>query len=456
MKKTYTNEQSELTVLEAVIFDNKRLDVIDWLKAEHFGKEAHRLIWATMVDLYKESLPVDSANLMKKLIKDPEARLLAVKLTGLVPTDSYEDKARMVYDLFLARKLMNLFAETATRMDYDDIHDVIDGLISQTETLKDLPNSEISVDFKEAIAPSIKEVKERAKEPKEKGFSSNFFPTFNDMVGGLMPGNMVSIEGMKKHGKTTFATALALDFAINQNIPTAIFSLEVPKDELIWKGISMILDFEYNKFRNPAKYKHTIDSELTELERNALRMFENANVQIVDEPFLNEYDITLAIKRLIKQKGTQFVMIDYVGLVNTRDKHESRERQIAHLTRYFKGLAKKLKVVICLLSQQNRDGDIAESLGIRRDSDFCFSVTKPILLPPAPANKPYGYKNMNSETIPTPIDEDTYVIKLEDARHSRHASKAFLCKYQGHKFREYIDITGLESYYHHTNEKDII
>jgi len=126
----------------------------------------------------------------------------------------------------------------------------------------------------------------------------------------------------------------------------------------------------------------------------------------------------------------KFVVIDYIGLIPSTGKFDSREREIAHLSRFFKLLAKEMDIIILMISQQNREGGLAESMGLYRDCDFAFSIRKPYY---------EGAETIKIDKVSYPISETDFVIKYERNRHGVQ-SKQFTASYVGNIFRE-TDLT---------------
>lgn len=258
---------------------------------------------------------------------------------------------------------------------------------------------------------------ERLEESTIKGatIKTDSFPSFNQITGGLSPGNLVGIAGAYKMGKTTFGINLILDLA--KKVPSAIFSLEMSKEEIEDKILSHKLGIMSRHLRN-------ID-ELTECERKKIadyyKIANNTpdNLVLLDR-MMTIKEIEREIINLKREHNIQAVMIDYIGLIKTSGYYETRERELTDYSRLLKTIAKEQKIIIILLAQLNRQGtkealsvNLAESLGLARDCDFLFTVSIPFKMRITKI-----MINDTTEYIPT---ENDFLIKLTDTRHTENA-----------------------------------
>ncbi|MCX6170639.1 MAG: hypothetical protein NTX65_14960 [Ignavibacteriales bacterium] len=254
------------------------------------------------------------------------------------------------------------------------------------------------------------------------------FPSFNTGTGGLNEGNLLGIAGAFKNGKTTFGLNLILDF-VEQNIPSAIFSLEMSNNEIEEKILSYKTGINYDKIRNPKR--------LNEEERVSLLRYSSQRKNSDEKLFIFDRAFTLSeiesnVKKLKDKYGLKVILIDYIGLIKSVSKNkniDSREREIAQISSSLKLLAKETDTIIIVLSQLNRSGikdassvNLAESLGLARDSDFLFTISKP-------------------------KEEDTtyFEVKLDSSRHTA-SGKEFLLRLNDNGKMEEIETRFDNSY----------
>lgn len=427
-----SNIEAEKDVLASIISGNSQSsEIFGLLKPEHFHDKLNSIVYKTLTKLNDLGESFDYTNIIEQ------------SETEIEPNYFYElqrevtkplIKAMLIHDKWQARQLIKIAKDIIQNVqDSDsDIQDQTDKAISNLKSITDLSMLQEDITLHGSLEDIISSIQERIGK-QEETLRSDYFPSFNKYTGGLRAGDFISLSGKDKAGKTTLAYSLALDFAINRNIPIGIFSLEMTKETLAWKAISLECEVEYQKLRNPNGYKNDITTQLTksELEQVALkaqRRFSKTKIYTVDQ-VLNERQIKTKIKKWQKDNDVQFVVIDYIGLVPSSIKFDNREREIAYLSRFFKLLAHELKITLLVLSQQNRQGEIAESKGLDRDSDFAFSIKKP--LEEGIQTATIGELNVN-------FSETDFLVTLERSRHSAQG-KQFLATYVGDKqtsFRE--------------------
>jgi replicative DNA helicase len=282
-------------------------------------------------------------------------------------------------------------------------------------------------DFNEGIPDYLAELE---KEIAGNGNSlmSQKFPSINNLTGGLNEGNVLTISGAWKQGKTSFGLELILDYAFSQNVPIGIFSLEMNQKELYDKILSSKLKIPYEHLRNPKKLTGDEKQRLSK----ASQKFNTSNIFLCAKS-LNEIKIKTKTKEWIKKKGVKCILIDYIGLIETSKKFNMREQEVAYLSKFIKNLASELSISVILLAQLNREGEknpkssnLAESISIARDSDFVFTIFKPYEL---------GTKEVRINKNLIPLSEDHFMVRLSNSRHSKQG-REFLLEMREGELRE--------------------
>lgn len=299
--------------------------------------------------------------------------------------------------------------------------DSIKGLDLLSETseklkaeLKKYSRFEKPKNFAEKVKECLEEIEEEIKGSKSL-IKTERFPSFNNFTGGLSECNLICIAGAFKNGKTSFALNLMMDF-IFQGLPSAIFSLEMTEKEVTEKILSMELNIPYELLRNPKKLS---DSQRADLMR-VTKKFSDKKLFILDN-LLSFNEIEATIKKLKEAEGLKVVMIDYIGLIKSDfgkyKSIESREREISLLSNRLKLIAKETQTIIIALSQLNRSGfkeassiNLAESIGLARDSDFLFTIFNPFIC---------GLEQIKIGFNEVSVKENYFVVKLDSSRHSQ-------------------------------------
>ena len=180
-------------------------------------------------------------------------------------------------------------------------------------------------------------------------------------------------------GKTSFALSLAKNIAVDYDTPIAFFSLEMNNVQLVNRLISNVCEIEGKKILNG----QLDDEEWKRLDKN-VRKLQAAPIYIDDTPGMSIFELRTKARRLVREKGVQVIMIDYLQLMNANGaRFGSRQEEVSTISRSLKGLAKELDIPVLALSQLNRtvegregiDGkrpqlsDLRESGAIEQDAD---------------------------------------------------------------------------------------
>jgi len=286
---------------------------------------------------------------------------------------------------------------------------------------------ESEITFAESLEGILERMNNRF--DKSDSIKTNHFYAMDKATTGFNPGNLVGIAGAYKNGKTTFGLNAILNIA-SQNIPTAIFSLEMSLAEIEDKILAYKSNVKYESIRNPKL--------LTPEDKKALSSVKNKSNEklfIFDKVFtMNE--IEAKIKNLVKRHGVKVILIDYLGLIKSVSKYknaESREREMSQISNSLKIIAKETETIIFVLAQLNRSGikdatsgNLAESLGLARDSDIVFTIRR--IGEDVKLMSELKTININGKSYPaTSIDANDFLVKLDSSRHSK-AGCSFLIR----------------------------
>jgi replicative DNA helicase len=214
------------------------------------------------------------------------------------------------------------------------------------------------------------------------------FQQLDEITNGLHPGQMVTVAGRPGSGKSTLALDLARSSAVKHGKPTCIFSLEMGKIEIMMRLFSAEAGVALNNMRSG----HMSDQDWTRLARRSSELAE-APLFIDDSPNLTMMEIRAKARRLKQRQDLQMVVIDYLQLMVSGKRVESRQQEVSEFSRAIKLLAKELEVPVICLSQLNRGpeqrtdkrpmlSDLRESGSIEQDSDVVLLVHRPDLYEP--------------------------------------------------------------------------
>jgi replicative DNA helicase len=210
----------------------------------------------------------------------------------------------------------------------------------------------------------------------------------DEMLHGFQPGQMVIVAGRPGSGKTSLATGAAAHAAIRQHLPTAVFSLEMSKMELMMRLLAAEACIPLNNLRSG----RMSDRDWSKLAGRSGEISE-APLYIDDSPNLTVTEIRAKARRMKQRHGLALVVVDYLQLMTAGRRVESRQQEVSEFSRALKLLAKELEVPVVALSQLNRGpeqrvdkkpmlSDLRESGSLEQDSDVVLLVHREDLYNP--------------------------------------------------------------------------
>lgn len=206
------------------------------------------------------------------------------------------------------------------------------------------------------------------------------FTEFDKLTAGLQPGDLVIVAGRPSMGKTTFAVNMAENAAIGAQVPTAIFSMEMPSEQLAFRMISSLGRVDQTHLRT-GKFPDEDWSRIN----TAVQLMSDAPIYIDDSPGLSPTEIRARARRLKREANLGLIVIDYLQLMQVHGNTENRATEISEISRSLKALAKELRVPVIALSQLNRSveqrqdkrpvmSDLRESGAIEQDADLIIFI----------------------------------------------------------------------------------
>ena len=206
------------------------------------------------------------------------------------------------------------------------------------------------------------------------------YTEFDKMTAGLQPGDLIIIAGRPSMGKTTLAINIAENAAIGARVPTAVFSMEMPAQQLAFRMISSLGRVDQTHLRT-GKFP---DEEWSRI-NTAVQLMSDAPIFIDDSPGLSPTEIRARARRLKREQGLGLIVLDYLQLMQVHGNTENRATEISEISRSLKGLAKELEVPVIALSQLNRGveqrtdkrpvmSDLRESGAIEQDADLIVFI----------------------------------------------------------------------------------
>ena len=298
-----------------------------------------------------------------------------------------EFHARIVAQKYLARELIS-YSSQVQSLAFDESIDVYDLMQEAEGKLFEISRNTLKRDvipIENAVAEAIKKIEDAANRPEGlSGLESGFYK-LDRLTSGWQNSDLIIIAARPAMGKTAFVLSMAKNMAVDYNHPVAVFSLEMSSLQLTNRLISNICSLEGSKIKNGQLSQPEWENLMTRT-----RNLSTAPLYIDDTPSLSIFELRTKARRLVREKGVQVIIIDYLQLMNaTGMKFGSREQEVSTISRNLKQLAKELNIPIIALSQLNRSvetraaddkmgkrpqlSDLRESGAIEQDADIvCF------------------------------------------------------------------------------------
>ncbi len=378
------NLEAEQSVLGAMLIDKEAILKTEFLAPEDFYKDSHRKLFETMRDLFEKGEAVDIITVTEELrqrglLGEVGGVAYLTTLANAVPTAAnVEYYARIVQEKATLRRLIQVATEIARR-GYAAEEEV-------EEILDDAERSILGISSRRATGGyyHLKDVMLSAWERIEevcasKGGITGISTGFRDLdalTSGLQPSDLIVIAARPSMGKTMLCLNLARHAAVNLGIPVFIFSLEMAREQLAQRLLCAEAHVDSQRLRSG----FLSEADWPKL-TDALGRLSKAPIYIDDTPNLSVLEIRAKARRLKAEHGLGMIIIDYLQLMRTRGRAESRQQEISEVSRSLKALARELEVPVVAASQLSRAveqrtdkrpllSDLRESGAIEQDADL--------------------------------------------------------------------------------------
>ena len=378
------NLEAETSVLAGVLLDNEALNrVLEVLKEGDFYRESHRKIFSAILDLYERSEPVDLITLAEALRKREVLEQVGGieylnSLVNSIPTAAnITYYAKIVKEKAILRKLVNRATDIVSQV-YGHSGNVDDFLDQAERSIFEISEDRVRPSFyplKDIIKSSFKTI-ERLYEKRQliTGVPTGF-SKLDELTSGLQPSDLIIVAGRPSMGKTAFALNITAHASIEGGIPSAIFSLEMSKEQLALRMLCSEGKVDAHRLRGG----FLSESDWPKLTRAAGSLSE-APIFIDDTPGVTVLEMRAKTRRLKAEHNLGLVVVDYLQLMRGKADSDTREQEISDISRSLKALAKELNLPVIALSQLNRRveergdkrpqlADLRESGAIEQDAD---------------------------------------------------------------------------------------
>lgn len=419
------SEDAERAVLAAMLLSVDAIVTASELITEDmFYREGHRRIFRSMMGVHNAGGVVDPLTLSNELEQRGDLAGAGGKeyIGGLldeVPTAAnVEHHCKIVREKALRRRLI----ETATSLVREghespsDVAELLDMAESRILELNDSRGSEGFVRIKSLLWSAMERIEQlRTAGGNLTGVPSGF-TDLDKMTLGFQPADLVIVAARPSMGKTAFVLNVAQYAAIEGNIPTAIFSLEMSTESLLLRMLASEGYVDAQRLRSG----QLTTQDASNLAK-AAALLGQAPIWIDDTPGLSVLELRSRARRLKSQSDIKLLVVDYLQLVSGPANSESRQQEVSQISRSLKALAKELNVPVLALSQLSRASeqrggenrkpqlsDLRDSGAIEQDADVVLFIYRPEM-----NERPYdeaGNARMVPGTADVPLDGYAEVI----------------------------------------------
>lgn len=379
--------EAEQSVLGGLMLDNNAWDKIaDVVTEEDFYRRDHRLIFRAIEALFSRSQPSDVVTLSEWLDKQNllgEAGGLAYLGTLAKNTPSAANikaYAEIVRERSVLRQLItvgNDISGSAYQTEGRSTEELLDQAERRVFEIAEqgARGKQGFTAIKDLLVKAVDRIDELFQQDNPITGIPTGWASFDEMTSGLQSGDLIIVAGRPSMGKTSFAMNVAENAAIKANQPTAVFSMEMPGEQLAMRMLSSLGRIDQHKVRT-GKLEDDDWPRLT----SAVGILADAPLFIDDTPALTPNELRARARRLHREHGLGLIVIDYLQLMQVHGNRENRTNEISEISRSLKALAKELSVPVIALSQLNRSleqrpnkrpimSDLRESGAIEQDAD---------------------------------------------------------------------------------------
>mgnify|MGYP003392776659 FL=1 len=397
------NLEAEMATLGSMLLDEEAVSVAsEKLDAGCFYKDTHKRIFQAISDLYNANKAVDLITLTDALKKDNSLDTIGgasylISLANAVPTAAnINHYAGIVREKYILRTLINNSTRiiTVCHESEGNIAEVVDTAEKLIFEVSDRKNQGTYLQLKEIVKDSIETIDKLYQNKAHVTGIPTGYIDFDLKTAGLQPSDLIIVAGRPSMGKSAFALGIAEYAGVVEKIPTAIFSLEMSKEQLVQRMLCSHARVDAHKVRTG----YLATSDWPRLTAAAGKLSE-APIYIDDTPAISVMELRARARRLKSHHDIKLIILDYMQLMRGSSMNmESRQQEISEISRSLKALARELSVPVIAISQLSRAvesrtdhrpqlSDLRESGAIEQDADVVVLILREEYYTPSPENQ---------------------------------------------------------------------
>ncbi|MBU0656629.1 MAG: replicative DNA helicase [Gammaproteobacteria bacterium] len=401
-------EQSVLggLLLSGLANDSNAWDTIaDKVIESDFYRQDHRLIFRALADLAEDSKPLDLITVSEWLKHRGELEnaggfaYLATMAKDTPSAANIKAYAEIVREKSILRQLISVgtgIADSAFTAQGRPSKELLDEAEQKVFKIAEqgTKQGQVFKPLKKLLKATLEHIEELSKLNSAITGVSTGYNDLDAMTSGLQKGDLVIVAGRPSMGKTTFSMNIAEYAAAHKKLPTAIFSMEMPAEQLVLRLLSSMGRVDQHRVRTGK----LTDEDWPRI-ATAVKIFADVPMFIDDSPALSPTDVRARARRLMREHGQLgLVVLDYLQLMQTGTSTDNRTAEISEISRSLKSLAKELACPVIALSQLNRSleqrpnkrpvmSDLRESGAIEQDADVIIFIYRDEVYNPESADK---------------------------------------------------------------------
>lgn len=377
--------EAEQSVIGSMLIDKTSIaEAMEVLKPEDFYKDAHKLIFSSILELYQKDIAVDivtlTENLKAKDKLDAAGGITYISELGgsVVSTANIQSYIKIVKDKSILRRLIRSSTKIIEES-YKNQDDVLKAMDIAEKEIFNISNNRTTSEFEPMNVVLERGFLQIERLFNNKGETTGVASGFRELdakTSGFQKGDMVLIAARPSMGKTTFALNIAENAALRSGKSIAIFSLEMSKDQLAYKLLCSQAHVDMLRLRTG-----NLDDKDWENIAKASGPLAAAKIYIDDTAGITVTEMRSKCRRLKIEHGIDMILIDYLQLMSGGKGNESRQQEVSEISRSIKALAKEMECPVIALSQLSRApeqrtdhrpmlSDLRESGSIEQDADL--------------------------------------------------------------------------------------
>ncbi|MDL1967558.1 MAG: replicative DNA helicase [Deltaproteobacteria bacterium] len=376
--------EAEESLLSRILIDNNTLlDIVDIISSEDFYRSAHQKVFSGIIELFSKNEPVDLVTLTNALkergnLEEIGGATYLATLVDTVPLAvNAKHYAKIIHDKASLRRLIEKANDIAKKCfeDRGNVDELIDFAESSIFEISKNKHKQSFYPISEIIDVNIETLEERQGNKALITGVPTGFTRLDNLISGLQKSELIILAARPSMGKTALALNIARNAAVDANVPVAIFSLEMSKEQLVMRLLCSEARIDSSRLRG-GFFSMEDWRKLTD----AAGVLSDTSIFLDDTPDISAMEIRAKARRLKMEKDIGLVIIDYLQLMKGRMSAERRDLEISEISRSLKALAKELDIPVMALSQLNRMleqrndkqprlSDLRESGALEQDAD---------------------------------------------------------------------------------------